>query len=547
MARPFRSLFRAARRDQRGAVTIITAASLTGLLAATAFAVDMGSIYLADRKLQGMADLAALAAAEKPSVATAAVQQMLTNASAPNTSIASVVTGAYTPDGKIPVAQRFTPASATPNAVQVTLVQSVPLFFGGIFTGHGTTQVRATATAARIDYAAFSIGTRLASLNGGVANDLLEKLAGTSLDLKVADYNALVGTQINLLSFSQELATQLHLTAASFNDTLDAKATLPQILSALSKAAPDSPAAPVLDSLALRVPSTTVQLSNLIDLGPYGGQDHADPSTVISADGYSILRETLALANGSRQVSLNAGLTLPGLTSTDANLAIGQRPENSPWLTVAKDGNVIVRTAQARLYIDAKILGSGSILDAVSIHLPLYVELASAQAKLTNIDCQQAASPSVTLSVAPGVGTVAIADMSSSNLSNFNTAVTPRTAIIAKALVPLVKAKAVLPVGGQTWQPLNFTSADIAAGNIQTVSTGDITQSVATALIKTTQLKAIGLDLGGVTGAVGALLTPLAPALDGLVDQLTGLLGVHVGEADLKINGVRCGKPALVA
>jgi uncharacterized membrane protein len=43
------------------------------------------------------------------------------------------------------------------------------------------------------------------------------------------------------------------------------------------------------------------------------------------------------------------------------------------------------------------------------------------------------------------------------------------------------------------------------------------------------------------------MLTPLAPALDGVVDQVTQLLGVHVGQADLRVDGVRCGKPTLVA
>ncbi len=58
------------RRDRRGAVTIIAAGSLMALLAATALAVDMGSIYLNARRLQGVADAAALASAEMPSGGT---------------------------------------------------------------------------------------------------------------------------------------------------------------------------------------------------------------------------------------------------------------------------------------------------------------------------------------------------------------------------------------------------------------------------------------------------------------------------------------------
>jgi hypothetical protein len=77
-------------------------------------------------------------------------------------------------------------------------------------------------------------------------------------------------------------------------------------------------------------------------------QDHADPDTAIRADGYSVLREILALANGQRQVALDLGLSLPGLASTTLTLAVGQRPAHSPWLAVTNDDKTIVRTAQAR-------------------------------------------------------------------------------------------------------------------------------------------------------------------------------------------------------
>ncbi|WP_204349615.1 hypothetical protein, partial [Stenotrophomonas maltophilia] len=68
-----------------------------------------------------------------------------------------------------------------------------------------------------------------------------------------------------------------------------------------------------------------------------------------------------------------------GLLSTKVSLAIGERPAQSPWLAVAKDRSVKVRTAQTRLYVDTKVGGSG-LLGAASIHLPLFVELAKAEA-----------------------------------------------------------------------------------------------------------------------------------------------------------------------
>lgn len=533
-------------RDRRGSVTIITVGAMVAMLASTALAVDIGSIYLAQRKLQGVADIAAMAAVADTDSSTTAAQHAIDQNNLANAQIASLVPGTYTPDPSIQPSDRFVPSTPSPNAVQLTLSQSVPLFFGGALTGRSSAQVHATALAARMDYAAFSLGTRLAAVQGGLPGALLSALAGTDLNLSLMDYNALVGTQIDLLSFSKALATHLNLTAASFNDTLNAQATLPQILSALADVAGNQQAASTLNALALRVPPTTVQLSNLIDLGPYGGQDHSDPSSVVSADGYSIVRETLALANGTRQVSMNLGLSLPGISSTNVTLAIGQRPENSPWLTVAQDGTVTIRSAQARLYMDSQLLGTG-LLNLASVHLPLYIELAEAQAKLNSISCHGQNNTTVGLNVLPSVGSVAIANVDQSKLSNFSVTVPEQQATIAQLGLLKVVGQAHTDLGGVNWKPVTFNSSDIANHTIQTVATDDLMQGVASSLVSKMKLTALGLDLSGITAAVGALLTPISPTLDGLVDQVTDLLGVHVGEADVQINGVRCGKPSLVA
>ena len=64
----------------------------------------------------------------------------------------------------------------------------------------------------------------------------------------------------------------------------------------------------------------------------------------------------------------------------------------------------------------------------------------------------------------------------------------------------------------------------------------------------------LAVTLGGVTvinaplaAATGASLLVVAPLADGVLDSVTGLLGVHLGQADLRVTGVRCGTAALVA
>jgi hypothetical protein len=42
-------------------------------------------------------------------------------------------------------------------------------------------------------------------------------------------------------------------------------------------------------------------------------------------------------------------------------------------------------------------------------------------------------------------------------------------------------------------------------------------------------------------------MSPIAPSFDTAIDSPTGLLGLHLGQADVRMNGIRCSVPALVA
>jgi uncharacterized membrane protein len=544
-------MFDRLRHDRRGGVTIIMAGSLVTLLTVSALGVDVGSLYVAKRSLQGTADAAALAAIDNPTAQTAAAQRAIASSASKTAQVTVLTPGGYTPDATLAPAARFVANASPANAVTLTLVQDVPVYFSGIFTGKRTVRVATTATAARIDYAAFSIGTRLASVQDGLPNALLSQLAGTNINLSLASYNALLGTNIDILAFSQALGTQLNLTGLSFGQILATRATLPQVLSALAAVTGNPTAAAALRSIALTVPGTTVQLSNLINLGPYASADHAAPGSVVNIGGYSILRETLGLANGPRQVSLDLGVTVPGVASTTLTLALGQRMASSPWLAVAQDNSLIVRTAQARLYLDTKITAGG----LVGVDLPVYVQLAEAQARLAALSCTGGvANQTASLDVMPSLGHVSIASINTAALSNFGVAPTESTAQFATVAQGLnllaVSGKATVALGGTTWQRVPFSAADIAANTVKTVSTNDAVTGVVASLVSgmTLQVTLLGLviPLSPVAAVVGAVLTPIAPVLDTLVNQITGLLGVHLGQADVRIDGVRCGKPTLV-
>jgi uncharacterized membrane protein len=547
-------------RNKRGAISVITALSLTVLIAFTAGAVDFGNVFLHARQLQGMADLAAMAAANDLShaQAAAAATAAANNWDSPVTT--DVTTGVYQPVESIAIDRRFTPDNTTArNAAQVTLKSSAPLYFASLILGRSSLSLTRSATAARAELASFSIGSRLLSLQGGIANSVLSALLGSSVNLSVMDYNALASAQVDLFQYSNAMKSRLNLQAASFNQTLSTKMTTADALGGIAdvlNSNGNTSAAHAMQTIADAAGNQKIEIGNLMDLGPYGDQDYLNPNggSGVTVSALDLATAALGLAQGGHQVQFNLATGVPGLTKVTATLAIGQRPANSPWIAITDKDDVIVRTAQARLYIDAQVAPAGSALSSIaSIDVPIFVELASAQAKLSSMECGLTpADNSVKLSVAPSIGQAAIASIDLSSFDDFETDETLGYAPLIKTALIQVTGFADAKLGGLSWQQVNFNGNDIAAGTVKTVKTNDLMQSLFTSLLGTLDLKVkllglgLGLGTGPVTSAVANSLSGVAAPLDGVINSLTGLLGLGLGEADVRVNGVRCNAVALV-
>lgn len=550
------------RRDQRGAVSVLVVTSAAMLLGFAALAIDVGSIFLQTRKLQGMADLAAIAAARDIDHAQLAATATATDNGWVGPVTAEAVKGVYTPDPAIAPANRFVANAAAPNAVNVTLHADADLFFGQVILGRSTTSISRTATAARADLAAFSIGSRLASLNGGIANSLLTALTGSSVSLSVMDYDALLAADVDLLSYSKALQTELGLQAASFDTVLGTSVTTGKALKVLADLLATNgsdPAATAVRKLAAAAGNATpAKLDRLLDLGPYGDQDHVAGArgAAIKLKALDLANAVLTVAQGGRQLKLDLGASVPGLADIDVYLGIGERPANSAWITVTRDKNVIVRTAQTRLYLETKLLPSGGALGSAGVSvvkLPILVEIASGEAKLAALNCTlDRGSRSASLLVKPSVGQVAIAEIDSSKVANFTQELALKPAMLVNVGLLKATVQARTKLGGATWKTATFTQAEIDAGTLKTVSTDDVAQATLSSLfsdldIDVELLGVIPLPLGPLVSGLGGLITPLAAPLDGVVNALTDLLGVHLGEADVWVNGLRCGEAALIA
>lgn len=541
--------------DSRGGISVMAAGGITILIGFSALAVDLGSVFLQTRRLQGAADLAAMAAARDLDNAQAAADATAQANSWGAPLAVAVVKGRYDRSPGLAPAARFQPEPSEPDAAKVSLSGEANLFFGQMLTGRPTWTITRQATAARADLASFSIGTRLASLNGGIANSLLSSLTGSQVSLSVMDYQALVDADVDLFAYLDAVSTELSLTGASYDKVLAAKLTTGQALTALSNVLAktgDARASAAARAVALSAGNhTKTSLDGLFDVGPYGRQSYVvgGRSAAVSLAAMDLTSAVLRLSSGERQVELDMGSSVQGLADVEAWLAIGEPPNSSPWMTITSSKTVIVRTSQARVYLKARVGGTG-VLSAAQINVPLYLEAASGEAKLNTLDC---AGRTATLDVRPGLGSLAIGEIDIDKLDDFKTPLAVSNATIAKSAVLTVTGKSEVKIGGLTWKPVKFTESEAREGTVKTVSTTDIAQATASSLIDglslNVQILGLGLGLGqsAVTSTLGSILGAAAAPLDDVLNSLTALLGVRLGEADVQMNGLRCRDAALVA
>lgn len=572
-------------REKRANFAVMTALCAPVALVLTAFAVDQGALFNERRAAQSIVDLAAItAAANLANVETAVLTTLKDNGissvavqkdgtTVPPTAtkaVVQIVPGRYTGLSSIAAGSRFEAGKLPYNAVQVFLKKQGTLYFGTSLMAPPVIGTMATANAQA--QATFSVGSRLLSVNGGLLNALLNGLVGGNISLSVMDYNSLIAADINVLSFVDALAVQLNMTGVSYSDVLASKASIGQIATAMANVPGlGNTAKLALQSVASKATSTVqIPLSHLVDLGSVGrlGLGQKPSGLGVDTSAMGMLTAAASLANGTHQAQLDLGLTVPGLTATTLNVAIGEPMQSSPWLAVGEAGTV-VRTAQTRIKLLASVtvgnsnIGGGTTL--LSVTLPLHIEIAYAEAKLTDISCPTGRPESIKVTIAtrPGVVEAHLAASSADgNPGAFADFTKPQSfynteiAAVKLLLVPLlsVKGSAAFAMTNMTSTNLVFNYTDITAKTIKTVSTQNLTQSLTTSLVSNLSLTAnvLGLPinlsalLGTVKPAVVALLNSVTAPVDTLVYNVLAALGVSVGQADVRVTGATCGRSVLV-
>lgn len=561
-------------RCRRGNFAILTAVLSPVFLLVIGMVIDFAMLSLERRRAQSAADLAALIAAQNLQAVESATRTLLTlnghdgvteyelgrmedddaEETRNSKSVFDVVAGRYEKDEMLATDQRFVPGARPYNAARVTLAKRVRLLFKPIFAEPPTIMVSATASAEAA--AAFSVGSRLAALREGIANALLSELIGANVSLSVLDYNALLDANVSVFTFLEELAIRRNIVSGRYEDVLDSDPTLGDVIYALARASSEAGsglASSALDRIYADIVSNAdrIELARVIDLGPFAkvaigkAETQGMPANARAMD---ILFASGIVANGERLIDLDLSVSTPRLAKLEATIVLGEPLQDSPWFRVGVDEEA-VSNVQVRLRLVATLLGEGA-LQSLSVRVPLYLELARAEANLADIRCRGAdpRDAEVDILARPGVLDLWLGEVDISKRVIENKDV--KRARLVKAPLLHVYGRGRAAIEETTATLLTFATDDIETGTFKSASTGDVLASLVESLIHDTDLdiNTVGLSFGDglISQALRATLQTAASQIDQPLAALLEMLGVSVGEMDVRVNGVRCDRSVLV-
>ncbi|GAA0281268.1 pilus assembly protein TadG-related protein [Pseudomonas rhodesiae] len=477
---------------QRGAISLMAAGTLAVALVFLLLAVDSGRLYLDKRKLQSIADTSALEAAGRGglcSPTTTANDYAKQNAARNGFTVVAgdssrglaVTCGTLiTNAANIRV---FSPDVTQSEAVRVVATRNVTtsiasglwsLFSGG--SASTQTQLSATAVAAYAPpVAQLSIRSNLGTVDSAksdVLNLLMGRLLGGSLSLTAAGWNGLLGTNVNLLGYLDQLAISLNVkagdyealltTAVSANELIDAAVKVLQTNGAVATAVIND----VIKVQAIAPSTRQLTVGQLLKIAT--GTPAAALNTNLQL--FQLLQTTAQLSSSKNPVSAAVQLNIPLVGNVSVQTKVIDPPQLSAVGNPAKakaglnnvppTDQIAVRTAQVRtlITVQAPVLNGvasvatvlnglrtpvsnlvagllnlnipaavGGLLCLVSCEitdvaiadtLSIYLEAASAESHVTDYSCATPTSKSLTVQATTSAATLGVGTVSPTALSS---------------------------------------------------------------------------------------------------------------------------------
>ncbi|MBK5352733.1 hypothetical protein JFU37_09470 [Pseudomonas sp. TH41] len=367
---------------QRGAIGLIAALTLSLALGFMLLVVDTGRLYLEKRKLQRVADTAALEAVSRDgnclpglSAANYATQSAVRNGftvnadSTLNVSCGTLQTGADN-------LHAFTADSTKSAAVQVIATHTVPTSIaagiGALLSGgpvNLSTRLSATAVAAEPRPSIAQLNIRSALLNistaqSNILNPLFTGLLGGNVSLSAAGWNGLLNTDIKLLSYLNQLAINLNVAAGNYTQLLNTQTTVTQLIQAAATVVQlNGATADVMVALgnlkgAAGANNSPVKLGDILQL--QAGTTAAELDANVQL--LQLIQGVVQLANSKSAVAATLPVSVLGLANVTVRIKVIQPPQFSaigdPALAAANPtgpNQIYVRTAQVRTMLSVNL------------------------------------------------------------------------------------------------------------------------------------------------------------------------------------------------
>ncbi|HWW99746.1 pilus assembly protein TadG-related protein [Collimonas sp.] len=386
---------RDAMHRRRGSVAVMAAIFLSIVIILFS-SIDIGYMFYMKRNLQKAADLAALAGTQQlvstplsgnPTTCSAgdgpvlaAIGNARTNGfstAAPNTmaNTITVTCGRWDPIANAASAPSyFAPpiAGAALNSVRVLLTQNVPAFFG---LGMRTLSAQAIGSASD-PYAAFSVGSNLLKIKGGVVPNFLSALGLNLNGTSLVTYNGLANVSVTPNGLLKALGFEipLHASVGTITQLLNANTTgcsngictLQALLGAVSIVGSQQN---LISALGLTVGQLSLPVRLLSVPGGQGGLftliNAADGQSALNANvsALDIVSTAIGVANGNHAIA--GTVSVPNVLNTQIGIV------EPPSIGIG-GVNTTAFTAQVRLYTT---IGPLDLPPLLHVNLPIVIDV----------------------------------------------------------------------------------------------------------------------------------------------------------------------------
>ena len=388
-------------RQQRGAIGLMAAVTLGMVLLFMLLVVDSGRLYLEQRKLQRVADMAVLEAVSLGgtcgSTKTAAgfANQNATRNNFKPGGVQQVSTSCGTLKTGGDQVRVFTEDSSKSDAIRViattTVLTSVAGGLVSMFSKTGfdsNTKLTASAVGSNGGAPLAQLTIRNTTLaidtsKSKILSSLFGGLLGGNVAIDAVGWNGLLNTQVNLLSYLNQLKIDLKLNAGGYDEVLNSNVAVGQLLQSTIKLLdPNNTLGATativsLNALKLAAGNTTVVLGKILNI------QSSTPSSALDVNMnlFDLVSGYVQLANKSNGLVANFPVDL-GLTKITARVQVLEPPQLSaignPALAVLepKTGphSIYVKTAQIRTVVSVEL----PVLSAVQKLVDAVTALSSA-------------------------------------------------------------------------------------------------------------------------------------------------------------------------